>query len=226
MTSLPPVVLIHGFASSFEHGWTRQGWPDLLADEGRTVVAVEMLGHGASARPHDFAAYEELEAHALAQIPDEPVDAVGFSAGAMTLLRLAIDHPSRFRRIVLMGIGDTIFEGGEPTKIVEALEAPDGPPVDDILGVSFRRLADSESNDRAALIAFLRRPSHPFEISRLAQVSAAALVIVGDRDNSYPATRLHEALPDAELLVIHGLDHFSTPADYRAMEAALAFVAT
>ena len=224
MTSLPPVVLIHGFASSFDHGWARWSWPDLLADEGRTVVGVELLGHGASARPHEPAAYDELEAHALAQLPDGEVDAIGFSAGARTLLRLVIDAPERFRRVVLMGIGDGLFEPREPTDLIAALDAPDGPPADDILGVSFRRLADAGNNDREALIAFLHRTPVALDPATLRHVNTQILLIIGDRDTGYPAIRLHKELPQSELLVIRGLDHFSTLADYRAMEAALAFV--
>ena len=29
-----PVVLVHGFASSFERNWQETGWTDLLRDEG------------------------------------------------------------------------------------------------------------------------------------------------------------------------------------------------
>jgi len=32
----PAVALVHGFASSFAHGWEHNGWTDLLADAGST----------------------------------------------------------------------------------------------------------------------------------------------------------------------------------------------
>ena len=48
-----PVVLVHGLASSFEHGWRTPGWIDLLADAERTVIPVDILGHGTAAAPHD-----------------------------------------------------------------------------------------------------------------------------------------------------------------------------
>ena len=39
----------------------RAGWIDLIGDAGRTVVPVDILGHGTAARPHDPAAYADLE---------------------------------------------------------------------------------------------------------------------------------------------------------------------
>ena len=34
----PPVLLVHGFASSAEHNWRHPGWLDLLADCGRETL--------------------------------------------------------------------------------------------------------------------------------------------------------------------------------------------
>jgi pimeloyl-ACP methyl ester carboxylesterase len=224
VTATTPVVLVHGFASSFEHGWGRHGWPDLLADAGRDVVPVELLGHGSSERPHDPAAYDDLDAHALAQLPPGETDAVGFSAGAITLLRLAVRHPDRFRRLALLGIGDTVFESGDPSALIAVLADDGAPAADDLQGTVFRRLADSPGNDRLALLAFLRRSSMPVQESSLGVVAAPTLVLVGDRDPSWPATRLAAAFPAGELMVLPGLDHFSTPSDFRAIEATLRFL--
>ena len=52
-----PVVLVHGFASSFERNWREPGWVDLLEEEGRSVIGVDLLGHGQAAKPADPAAY-------------------------------------------------------------------------------------------------------------------------------------------------------------------------
>ena len=76
------VLLVHGFGSSFEHGWRTAGWIDLLADVGRTVVPVDILGHGTADVPHDPAAYSHLEQSVVDALPDEPVDVIGFSLGA------------------------------------------------------------------------------------------------------------------------------------------------
>src|SRR5579859_1149770 len=39
-----PVLLVHGFASSAEHGWREPGWVDLISEGGRDVIAVDLLG--------------------------------------------------------------------------------------------------------------------------------------------------------------------------------------
>ena len=78
-----PVILVHGFASSFERNWGEAGWADLLREEGRTVIGVDLLGHGSAAKPAEPAAYAELEQSILAALPGAgQSDAVGFSMGA------------------------------------------------------------------------------------------------------------------------------------------------
>src|SRR3954451_17844289 len=63
----PPVVLVHGFATSAARTWGDNGWLDLLADVGRPTIAIDLLGHGTADKPHDPAAYAQLEALAAAQ---------------------------------------------------------------------------------------------------------------------------------------------------------------
>ncbi len=100
----PPVLLIHGVGSSFEHNWRATGWVDLLEGEGRTVVGVHLPGHGPEHdRPEADAADLLLEA---AHAQGGPVDAVGFSAGGHTLLRAAAREPGAFRRIAVLGVGN------------------------------------------------------------------------------------------------------------------------
>ena len=53
------------------------------------------MGHGTATRPTDPAAYDRLEDDLLERFPDEPVDAIGFSLGARTLLTIASGHPER-----------------------------------------------------------------------------------------------------------------------------------
>src|SRR6266550_2973137 len=184
----PPVLLVHGFASSAEHNWRQPGWLDLLADCGRETIAVDLPGHGtvspAGPKPADPAGYQEVEAHVAASVEGrEPVDAIGFSAGAHVLLRLAADQPGLFRR-----------------------------------------LADGLGNDRAALIAFLRRPQRPLTETDLARITADVLVVLGDKDPAGPGDGLVAALPDARLVTLRGVDHFGTPADVRCMQAVLSFL--
>ena len=89
----------------------RPGWEALLQDAGRTVIGVDLLGHGTAPKPHDPAEYADLTTRIVDALPDRgPVDAIGFSMGAMTLLELAMRAPERFGRLVVAGIGKNVFD--------------------------------------------------------------------------------------------------------------------
>jgi pimeloyl-ACP methyl ester carboxylesterase len=218
-----PVLLVHGFASSAEHNWRQPGWLDLLAEAGRETIAVDLLGHGHAPRPTSPAEYESVEARVAADIAGyETLDAVGFSAGAHVLLRLAAAEPRRFRRLALLGIGASVLAGGDAESVIAALEGEPDP--ENVHGMVFRRLADGLGNDRAALVAFLRRPSRPLTADDLALISGPVLVVLGDQDPAGPGEPLVAALPAAQLVTLRGVDHFATPSDVRCMQAVLRFL--
>jgi pimeloyl-ACP methyl ester carboxylesterase len=224
MTDATSVVLLHGFATSSARTWWETGWLDLLADAGHETVAIDILGHGKAEKPHDAAAYADLEGYVAERLPDSrPVDAIGFSLGARLLLGLAAAQPDRFRRIVTLGVGRNLFERGGSDVIVDAIKAGDAPenPAADY----FARLAAHPENDREALIACLQAPMRLLTAEELGKVTASVLVVIGERDFCGPADPLVDALPDAELVVLPRTDHFSTPKDFIAMDAALKFLA-
>lgn len=226
-----PVMLVHGWAGSTAETWERTGFTALLADAGRPVIGVDLLGHGTAPKPHDPAEYADLTARLVDALPDRPVDAIGFSLGALTLLRTAIAQPERFRRLVLAGIGRNVFERDDAgtTRILAALDHvldPEAhPATDDQIARLFSRYADRPDNDVAALAAVLRRPAGtPFTPENLATVACPTLVIVGDQDFVHPPDALVEALPDARSCVLPRVDHFATPESFGFIDAALEFL--
>ncbi len=220
-----PVVLVHGWGGSFRTTWQKSGFTALLEDADRSVVGVDLLGHGEAPKPHDPTAYADLTTRIVDVLPDEPVDAVGFSLGAITLLRLACREPHRFNRLVLAGIGENVFRT-DSTGIERILAALDGTadPNDNIARL-FAQYADQEGNDKAALAAVMRRPSQrAFTTEELACVSCPVLVAIGDLDFAGPGDRLADALPHAELAVLRKVDHFATPEAFAFIDAALEFL--
>ena len=219
-----PVLLVHGFASSFERNWRETGWVDLLSDAGRQVIGVDLLGHGSADKPHDPAAYAQVEEDVRAALPvDEPVDAVGFSMGARIVLTLAAAEPERFARIVVGGVGANLFGGGSSDALARAIQ--DG--VDDetpIVARVFAQFAAGSNNDKAALAAFLRRPTPALTTEQLGRITCPVLVVLGDKDFAGPADPLVAALSNAKLVTIPGADHFATPKDFRFIDAALEFL--
>jgi len=218
-----PVVLVHGLGSSFQHGWVADGWPDLLEEEGREVIGPDLLGHGSAPKPTDPAAYGRLEALLAESFADrEQVDAVGFSLGARVLLTLATSAPERFGRLVVMGVGANLFDRTPRQAVIDAVEH--GADPDDVALQPFDRLAGDPRNDRAALGALLRRDPPVLDAERLSRITCPVLVVLGERDFSGPAGPLVEALPVVELVMLPGVDHFSTPKHFDAIDATLRFL--
>lgn len=220
----PPVLLVHGFASSFERNWREPGWVDLLQEEGREVIALDLPGHGEAEKPTDPAAYEGLDRWVEAALPPEPADAIGFSLGGQLLLEVAARAPERFRRIVIGGVGDNLFSTSDPERVAQAMEAGQTAEGDPAMAGALARFAASPGNDPAALAACLRRPRTPVRESDLAGATRPVLVVLGDRDFAGPADRLMAALPSARLVTLTGADHFGTPKDFRYVDAALEFL--
>ncbi|MCH2623204.1 MAG: alpha/beta hydrolase, partial [Acidimicrobiales bacterium] len=175
-------------------------------------------------KPADPDDYRNLEQRVLDVLPPEPVDGIGFSMGAQVLLWLAAHHPDRFGRLVVSGIGRNLFESDVEwrAKMVEAVRT----------GVAatpelryFAQLPESPDADRTALVAFLERPDRrEFPPGLLASVTLPVLVVIGEADLAGPADPLVDALPNARLVILPGVDHFATPKNFGFMEAALDFI--
>jgi pimeloyl-ACP methyl ester carboxylesterase len=216
--------MVHGFGSSFELGWRANGWVDLLRDEGREVIGVDLLGHGTAAKPHDADSYLDLHAGVAAALPaDGSVDAVGFSLGAITLLRLAATQPDRIARLAVLGVGANVFGGDRSEEIAKAV-AGEAPDESDIVARVFAGHAELPGQDRAALAACMRAARPPLTSDLLASVKCPVLVALGDKDFAGPAEPLVEALPDARLVMLKGVDHFATPKSFAAIDAVLTFL--
>jgi len=226
----PPVVLVHGWGGSFESTWQRSGFTALLEDAGLDVTGVDLLGHGTAPKPHDPEAYADLTGRVVDALPDQPVDAIGFSLGAMTLLRLAIDQPHRFNRIVLAGIGKNIFDrdtsGTEAIVAgLESVAAGGDPSTLENTVRLFTQYASQPGNDIAALTAVMKRASS-IEITAdgCATVSCPVLVIVGDKDFAHPGDELAAAFPDGRCQTLRNVDHFATTDSFGFFDAALEFL--
>jgi pimeloyl-ACP methyl ester carboxylesterase len=145
--------------------------------------------------------------------------------GARTTLICAVMAPERFRKIVVAGVGANLFahSSDRGTRIRDAVLGKADP--EDREASYFSQLADAEGMDRQALAACISRTGGPkFSAEYLAPVTHPVLVCLGDRDFAGPADPLVEALPNAKLKVLRGVDHFATPKDFGFLDAALGFI--
>src|SRR5215210_5381144 len=100
----PAVVLIHGITSSAET-W-RPAMRALAA--GHTVIAPDLLGHGASAKPrgdYSLGAYASGVRDLLAALGHDRATVVGHSLGGGVAMQMAYQFPERVERLVLVSSG-------------------------------------------------------------------------------------------------------------------------
>lgn len=219
-----PVLLVHGFATNAARTWGSNGWIDILGESGRSVIAPDLLGHGDAPKPHDPAAYDDMHTRLLEVMPDEPVDAIGFSLGSRMLLTLAGEHPERFNRIVATAVGESLLRKEDINPVANALLG-DEDGGDNPFLTYFRHLGNAPGVDPKALVAVMRRSTNvPLTDEQLARVTCPVLVVLGDQDFAGPADPLVDRLPDATSAVLRGVDHFSTPKSFELMDVALAFL--
>jgi pimeloyl-ACP methyl ester carboxylesterase len=157
----------------------------------------------------------------LDQLPDEPVDAVGFSLGGRTLLLAASQAPERFGRLVVMGIGANALGSSDHTEVSAAIEAGD---TSHPIARYFLEHGARSGTPPAAIARLLGDAGPSLTPERLAGVAVPTLVVIGERDHAGPGQPLADALPDARCVTLPGVDHFSTPKAFGAIDATLEFL--
>ncbi|QIL78778.1 alpha/beta fold hydrolase [Diaphorobacter sp. HDW4A] len=115
-----PVLMIHGSGPGVSAWANWRLVMPALAERAR-VIAPDMVGFGYSARPPNFTYGMDAWVHQAVGLLDalkiERADLVGNSFGGGLALALAIRHPERVRRLVLMG------SVGVPFPITPGLDA-------------------------------------------------------------------------------------------------------
>jgi pimeloyl-ACP methyl ester carboxylesterase len=204
-----PVVLLHGLFSSAEVNWLRFGTAAQLAEAGFACLMPDLRAHGASAAPHDPAAYppDVLARDAAALVAHcrlGDFDLVGFSLGARTAARAVIAgmHP---RRLVLAGMGLEGLAGwvGRQAFFRDVIDRfgtirPGDP------AYMAQQFLKTSATDRQA-VRLLLGTMEDTAPAALAAITMPTLVLCGDKDNDNgSADRLADALPDARRGTIPG----------------------
>ena len=233
-SSLPPVVLHHGFVADADSNWVAPGVVGALVAAGRQVLAPDARGHGRSEKPHDPDRYgEQRMARDLGALLDvvgaQEVDLVGYSMGAVVALIYA-SGGQRVRRLVVGGVGSGVVECGGVDRravsnesIIQALSAEDPATLEPSPAIAFRRLADALGGDREALVA-QASAIYRGEIA-LDRIAAPTLVLAGDTDPmALRPEVLVAAIPDAELRMLDG-NHTHAVVDPRFASSIVEFLA-
>jgi pimeloyl-ACP methyl ester carboxylesterase len=206
-----PLLLLHGFTG------TGQDWNhvlDLASMRLTTAfIAPDARGHGRSTNPSGDFTFRRC-AHDVLDLLDRlgiaRVRAVGMSLGAKTLLHVATMAPARVSRMILVSATPRFPEATRAAFRASA-GAERGKEEWDLLRA--RHLHGDPQI--AALLrlpaAFAEGPRDmDFDAERLAGISAATLLVAGDRDPLYPvelAVELYRGIPKAMLCVVPGGGH-------------------
>ena len=199
-----PVVLVHGLAGS-TRWWGRNVGP--LAECCR-VYTVDLIGFGGSRSGRRFVLDEA--ATVLAEWMDHLglpcATFVGHSMGGLVVTHLALQHPERVERLVLVDAAAFPIALRPLARLPSLVLALRHLPLSllptiiaDTLRAGLRTLWTA--------LAALRR--HTLE-RELAKVQAPTLVVWGERDTVVPldnGRRLAATLPDARLVTLPGVGH-------------------
>lgn len=179
----PVLVLLHGAMGTIESCF-RSLLPVLAVD--RTVVAVELQGHGHTPDTDRPLSYEHLaeDIAALIRMLDlGRTDVVGYSLGGGVALQLAIDHPSLVRRFVFAGGTSYRRDGLHP----DMLDLPTS-EIPDLTDTPWHEAYVNVAPDPdhwPTLVAKVMQLDSSFEGWTAAQVkgvSSPALLVIGDAD--------------------------------------------
>jgi pimeloyl-ACP methyl ester carboxylesterase len=186
-----PVVLIHGLFSSAEINWRLPGTFGELAKD-HMVIALDLPGHGRSARPEDEKAYGLQVVEDVVLLLDhlkiKKAHIVGYSAGGMIALKFLARHPDRAISGTIGGMG-WLREGSRLQDFWEKVPAREG---------------------QRTPAAFLRGMAK-FALSRqdLEKIAVPVKILVGDLDPSklmYVAP-LRQVRPDWPIVEIANAGH-------------------
>lgn len=227
----PPVLCIHGFASSGKVNWIDTGWVETLIGAGYTAITLDNRGHGASDKPHDPDAYypTQMAEDALALLDHLGIDRaalLGYSMGARISAFLAYAHPERVAAAIFGGMGMNLINGlTDGNDIIAGLRAPALADLTHPTARQFRIFADHTGSDREALAACMETSRQPMARADVRRIAVPVLVAVGEADEmAGPPEQLAELLPSGEAFVIPRRDHMRATGDAKFKEAALAFL--
>jgi pimeloyl-ACP methyl ester carboxylesterase len=236
----PPVVMVHGSGLS-QVVWRGFGYQRALAAE-RTVVTLDLRGHGRSEKPHDAEAYsvDLLVADVLAVLDALGTDRaayVGYSLGGRVGFALAAEHPDRLTRLVSAGgaprsepgsFDRLFYPGCRSTLEEDGIDAFVAAWEERSGGLDASTRAAFRANDPAAFAALMRAtdldPGVPD--GALTGIRVPSLLLAGSRDRARLAASRHAAslMPAAALQVLEGAGHGDTLRHADALPAVRAFL--
>ncbi len=241
----PPVVLLHGFASSL------YTWKDVLPAlaAGHDVVAIDLPGFGGSSipRPLQAASYPGVVLAVMDRLGLDRATVVGNSLGGSVAVAVAGERPERVDRLVVIDSAGFNFRASDRPWMLRLVAAPGVAAVAERLPVRRRlvaaglrqvffrdELVTEERIDEyaapmlrpgaaRAAAELLGTPGPPDFAAQMARVRAPTLVVWGREDTWIPVAhsrRFTAAIAGSTAVVLEACGHMpqeEKPADVAAL---------
>lgn len=237
-SSQTPIVLLHGV------GLDRTMWSPVAARleaGGRTVVSLDLPGHGAQPALCEPQTLASLADDVLARLPEGKAHLVGFSLGALIAQHIARYAPERVATLTC--VNSVCQRTPEEAKKVEARLATAGDNFAEGVEASIERWYPADSTSvpqqiidatrRTLLANDIESYLHAYTVfvrgdraigPELAGITAPSLAITGELDpGSTPemSHRLERAIPNCRVVIVPGARHMMPVEDTPAFVEAL-----
>jgi 3-oxoadipate enol-lactonase len=222
-----PLVLVHGLAD--DHRAWRRTLPDLMLRH--RVLLYDLRGHGQTTLGKPDGSLRQLGEDLvglLDALEIERARIAGFSLGGTAAMRVAIDHPDRIDKLVLVATSSRVGRSAarwyrerlamvknQDSRLRETLDRDTADvyaqaPNELEEGLLIRRQSTADprgyANACAAMAALFEAPLDP----ELVQIKAPSLIVASDLDQHCPpkaAEIIHAGIPGSRVEVINGAGH-------------------
>ena len=222
-----PLVLIHGLAD--DHRAWRRTVPDLMLRH--RVLLYDLRGHGQTTLGGPDGSLRQLGEDLVALfdvVEIERARIAGFSLGGTIAMRVAVDHPDRIDRLILVATSSRVGRAAagwyrerramvehEDSWLRETLDRDTADvyaqaPNELEEGLLIRRQSTADprgyGNACAAMAALFEAPLDP----ELAKIKAPTLIVASDLDQHCPpkaAEIIHAGIPGSRIEILNGAGH-------------------
>jgi pimeloyl-ACP methyl ester carboxylesterase len=205
-----PLLLLHGFGMCGPGDWGHVA--DELSKSYR-VIMPDLRGHGWSTNPAGAFTMRQSASDVNALLEHlnlSGVRAMGISAGGMTLLHLAIQHPERVGAMVLIGATNRFPDQARKVLREVGFDVLP-PPVREML----RKCASRGDEQVRSLMGQFRgfadsQDDMNLDPPQLSRIKTRTLIVHGDRDEFFPVevpVLLYSSIAGSELWIVPRGDH-------------------
>jgi len=187
-----PLVVLHGNGGSIKSAAPH--YPELIKKY--KVIAIDSRGQGRSTDTDDELTYYQMAADVNALLNKLNIDSVfiwGQSDGAIIGLILAMDYPEKVKKVLAFGANI------QPDSLAVFSWA--------IKSDEKTLKTTTDAKVRKLITLMVKYPTIPY--SKLSQIKAPVLIMVGDRDVIRPehTLKLFQNIPNSQLCILPGTTH-------------------